>query len=292
MPKGRPAFDRRAAAMKAMQSAITTRAKAQVDQQRPACIYGICERLGIMVRFNDINMEGMYERGARSRIHLSALRPLGRRVYNCAHELGHHVFGHGSTIDELREDPAEAWQNPNEFSADTFAGFILMPTLGLRRSFAVRGWSPETATAAQLFTVGCEYGVGYGTLVTHLSTSMNAISRDRAKMLQRSTPKSLRADILGTHVPEPLIVADRHTASTTIDAEVSTLLLLPPDTRATGNNLIVERDLEIGRLFRATRPGIAQATACEGSWTTFIRVARQSYVGLAQYRHLEDNPDE
>ena len=87
-----------------MQAATATRAKAKLDQASPICIYGLCETLGVTVRFNNINMEGMYQRGLPPRIHLSARRPLPRRVYNCAHELGHHVFGHGSSIDELRED--------------------------------------------------------------------------------------------------------------------------------------------------------------------------------------------
>ena len=91
------------------------------------------------MRFNNINMAGMYQRGLPPRIHLSA-RPLQRRAYNCAHELGHHVFGHGSSIDELREDAkSQPWDDPKEFLADTFAGFILMPIIGLRRAFSVRG---------------------------------------------------------------------------------------------------------------------------------------------------------
>jgi IrrE N-terminal-like domain len=100
----KPSFNRRALATQAMQAALSTRAKVKLDQVSPICIYGVCQSLGIQVRFNNINMEGMYQRGVSPRIHLSARRPLARRAYNCAHELGHHVFGHGSSIDELRED--------------------------------------------------------------------------------------------------------------------------------------------------------------------------------------------
>jgi len=148
----KPTFDRRALANLAMQSAIATRAKAKLDQHSPVCIYGLCATLGVAVRFNNINMEGMYQRAAPARIHLSARRPLARRAYNCAHELGHHVFGHGSSIDELREDAKEhPWEDPKEFLADTFAGFTLMPIMGLRHAFALRGWTPETATPVQMF---------------------------------------------------------------------------------------------------------------------------------------------
>ncbi len=108
-----PSFNRRAPATRAMQAAAATRAKAKLDPVGPICIYGLCETLGVAVRFNNINMEGMYQRGIPPRIHLSARRPLPRRAYNCAHELGHHVFGHGSSIDELREDAkAPPWEDP------------------------------------------------------------------------------------------------------------------------------------------------------------------------------------
>lgn len=293
MRTAKPNFDRRALATRAMQAAFATRAKAKFDQHSPICIYGLCEALGVTVRFNNINMEGMYQRGAPPRIHLSACRPLPRRVYNCAHELGHHVFGHGSSIDELREDAKEhPWEDPKEFLADTFAGFTLMPIIGLRRAFAARGWRPETATATQMFTIACDFSVGYRTLLTHLSVSVNMISLPRAAALKRTTPRALRAGILGALTPEPLIVADRHHSGPTLDAEVKTLLLLPPGTEITGNSLAYERDIADGRLFRAVQPGIVRASTDSGTWAAFIRVAPEAYVGLAQYRHLEDDPDE
>ena len=285
-------FNRRALANQAMRAAIATRAKATLDQHRPICIYGLSETLGVTVRFNDISMEGMYQRGKPPRIHLSALRPLPRRAYNCAHELGHHVLGHGSSIDELQKDAEEqSWKDPKEYLADIFAGFTMMPTIGLRRAFIIRGWTPETATAAQIFTIACDFGVGYRTLVTHLSASVDMISRSRAAALQRITPKTLRADILGAITPEPLIVSDCHSVGKTIDAEEMMFLLLPPGTKTTGGSLVHERDLAAGRLFRAVRPGIARASVDSGTWSAFVRVARESYVGLAKYRHLEDDPD-
>jgi Zn-dependent peptidase ImmA (M78 family) len=287
----KPSFNRRALATQAMQAAAATRAKAKLDQTGPICVYGLCETLGITVRFNKINMEGMYQRGVPPRIHLSARRPLPRRAYNCAHELGHHVFGHGSSIDELREDAkAQPWEDPKEFLADTFAGFTLMPIIGLRRAFSVRGWTPETATPVQMFTIACDFGVGYATLLTHLSAGVNMLSPGRAAALQRVTPKVLRVDVLGAFAPEPLIVADHHRAAPTLDAEVKTLALLPPGTEVAGAGLSFERNLANGRLFRAVSPGIVQAGA--GSWAAFVRIAPEAYVGLAQYRHLEEDPDE
>ena len=77
MRTNKPSFNRRALATQAMQAAIATRAKAKLDQHGPICIYGLSETLGVTVRFNNINMEGMYQRAAPPRIHLSA-RQIGR----------------------------------------------------------------------------------------------------------------------------------------------------------------------------------------------------------------------
>ena len=102
--------------------------------------------------------------------------------------------------------------------------------------------------------------------------------------------------ILGALTPEPLIVADQHRNSPTLDAEVQTLLLLPPGAEVKGGGLAFQRDLAAGRLFRAIKPGIFQASA--GEWAVFVRVAPiqkrepYGYIGLARYRHLEEDPDE
>ena len=63
-------------------------------------------------------------------------------------------------------------------------------------------------------------------------------------------------EILGALTPEQLIVADCHRTAPTLDAEVQTLLLLPPGTEITGGGLTFESDLTAGRLFRAVKPGI------------------------------------
>ena len=56
-----------------------------------------------------------------------------------------------------------------------------------------------------------------------------------------------------------------------MDAEVKTLLILPPGAEVAGDGLAFERDLAAGRLFRAMKPGIFQASA--GDWAVFVRVA-------------------
>lgn len=285
--------NRRSLANQAMLASIKARTSARLDLQSPICIYALCEENGVTVRFNGISMEGMYDKGPKPRIHLSALRPLVRRNFNCAHELGHHLFGHGSTIDELRDEAtASAHEHPNEILANTSASFVLMPTLGIRQAFATRGLSPQSATPEQMYAVACNFGVGYSTLINHLAYAVSTIPRQRAKALLQATPKTIRTGILEEITSEPLVLVDEHWNSATLDAEVGMHILLPGNAQIAGDVVEYQRDLPGGNLYRAVKPGIGRGACPETSWATFIRVSRYQYVGLARYRHLEDSTDE
>jgi Zn-dependent peptidase ImmA (M78 family) len=285
--------NRRALADKAMRAAIAARLKAGKDLISPVCIYAVAEAHGVEVRFTEINMEGMYQRGAPSRIHLSSKRPLPRRTYSCAHELGHHVLGHGSSIDELRENQDERpWDIPDEYSADTFASYMLMPTLALRNAFVVRGLKPDTATPQDLFRIACQFGVGYRSLITHLLWGEHMVGRGRAEELRRHSPKSLRAQILGKLTPQPLVVADTSFAAPCVDLEVGHLLLAPAGAVSEGQAIAPVGSIDSGVLFEAIRPGLARLAVPGSGWATFGRVARKEYVGRAVFRHLEEEGDD
>ncbi len=288
-----PAAAQKSLMMKGMQMSMSVRTKARLDLKSPTCIYSLCEALGVVVRFNDINMEGMYDQKPKPRIHVSALRPLARRNFTCAHELGHHLFGHGSTIDELQDEQSKhSTRPPNEVLADAFASFVLMPTLGLREAFTRRGLDPNMASASDIYAVACNFGVGQATLVNHMAYSIDMITPARRATLGRITPKMIRTELLGEPVSEPLTVADQYWNSPTLDAEEGALLLLPTGVVVDTSILMPERELAKGRLFRTLKPGITRVVIPGTSWATYVRIARSQYIGLARYRHLEDSTDE
>lgn len=285
---------RKSLTMQGMQAAIAARMHAGMDQTSPICVYALSEAHEVTVRFNNItSMEGMYDRSSKPRIHLSAHRPLARRAFTCAHELGHHIFGHGSTIDELREDQSSSTsRHPDEILADAFASFALMPTLGLKEAFAKRKLKPEVATPVQIFSIACNFGVGQATLVNHLAYSVGMISQARRDELGKTTPKMIRTQLIGEVVDEPLVLADEHWNSSTLDIEQGALLLLPNTVVADVAMLTPVRHVDSGRLFRATKCGITRVAIPGSPWATYVRIAKARYVGLARYRHLEDNEDE
>lgn len=284
---------RKALVMQGMQASIAARVKARVDLKSPACIYGLCEAHNVAVRFNDINMEGMYDRSPKPRIHVSVLRPLARRNFTCAHELGHHVFGHGSTIDELREDQANSSESPpNEILADAFASFAMMPTLGLREAFSKRGLDPNVATAVDMYLIACNFGVGQSTLVNHLAYGIGMINQAQRDRLGRITPKMIRTELLGEVIATPLTVADQHWNSPTLDLEQDALVMLPSGVVVDTALLAPVRELAAGRVFRAAKCGITRVAIPGTAWATYVRIARRQYVGLARFRHLEETADE
>jgi hypothetical protein len=284
-------LNRRALGEAALARSMELRFNEGVGFERPICIYDLCERLGIIVRFNDINMEGMYDRIPKPRIHLSAIRPLGRRAFNCAHELGHHLFEQGSTVDEMRRDSSRrVYTDPREFIADVFAGHLLMPMLGVGYAFRARGWDPEKATRGQFYRVACHFGVGYATLVNHLIHGVQEISPSRLGELNKPLSQ-IRREILGYRHDAPLIVADEHWASHHIDLEVGSTLILPDAACVEGDVVSEEQDLFGKCLFRGHRKGVGKVRFGDGV-TIELRVSPYQFVGLAKYRHKRDEEEE
>jgi Zn-dependent peptidase ImmA (M78 family) len=286
-------ISRKELAQEALKKSLEVRRQAKLDVTSPAAIYEICEALGLTVQFIKLSsMEGMYMNKER-RILISSLRPLARRYYTCSHELGHHVFDHGYKIDEL----AKAGQkyDPQEFLVDCFAGFLLMPKLALLNAFTVRGWSPESATPLQVFIISCNFSVGYETIISHMTHTLKMISVNRAAELKKSTPKSIRHELIGNDSSPSLIVADEQWASKTIDVEVGCQILVPKAAEINSQSSIVsitEIAVGYGKVIRAERPGIVRVFCRDSNWAVFIRVSRLNYEGLSEYRHMEDCDDE
>ena len=279
--------DRPALLDQAMRAASRVRQLIGTDQHSPLCIYEACKALGVSVRFNDIDMEGMYQKSGKPQIHLSAKRPLVRRNYNCAHELGHHVFEHGSSIDQLSDRAGlNSRDNPEELLADTFAAHLLIPTIGLRGAFNRRNITPDSVTPLQMYTIACDFGVGYTTLITHMATGLRMISHEKAKELKRRTPKDIRYETLGGIASHSLVIAGPNRNYTKIDAEVGTHILLPKGTVVETGNVIPLGHVKNGNLFLATEPGISNLVS--KNWSAEIRISRHAFVGLAQFRHLEE----
>lgn len=280
-------------ARQANERAAEVRDERGYDFRSPLCIYELCDRMGVKVLFCDnVSMEGCYKALGKPTILLSSLRPLARRAFTAAHELGHHAFGHSSTIDELQEDVESGVFVPEEFLANAFAGFLLMPPIAVKRAFASRRLDPKTVSSEDMYRVSCSLGVGYETLIGHLAYSLKLITPQRAESLAKAKLPQIRERLTGAKSKDHLVIADLQHASPTLDCEVGNVVLLPSGAQADSDQIEPVGDVATGRMFRALRPGLARVSIPGTAWAVIVRVSRYQYAGLAKYRHLEETDGE
>ena len=255
---------------------------------QPVNVFDICMSMDVSVRFIDISMEGMYtsrENYTYPTIILSNQRPLPRRFFTCAHELGHHVFKHGDRIDELSDHEFSS-KREEEILVDVFAAALLMPSIGIQAEFAKRHLKIGMATPTHFYAVASAFGVGYSTFVTNCRIH-NLINPAKEKELLKYSPAKLFKAITGlndkaTHFK----IIDGFSQLPVIDLEVSNYITLPASAKIEGNHLQECTRTTTGTVFVAKRPGIVRSVYANTS--SFIRIQNMNYVGLVENRHLEN----
>ena len=272
---------------------LTTSAKLRkkygYDAFSPVSIFDFCDKAGVPVRFVDIEMEGMYVNvgeGLKPTIIISAFRPFHRKVYTCAHEFGHHHFGHGMTVEKMTTT-TEGY-NEDEFLVDAFASYLLMPPMGLRGAFNKRKVEFSKVTPLDCLKVACYFGVGYSTLINQLNFN-SYITDAQATTLLKNQPKSLKQHILGDKFSNTLFVVDENFSTMPIDVETNSLLLLPEDVEFDDESYMkAVKHLAGGTVYEVIKPGISRLHSEERKWGAFLRIQKFKYVGLTKFRHLQD----
>jgi Zn-dependent peptidase ImmA (M78 family) len=281
-------LNKKTLASDAIVKALQVRKKLNLTHEESVSAIDAAEQLGIEVRLTDLpSMEGMYVTGKRPTIILSSLRPQGRRNFTCAHEMGHHIMGHGEQFDELvKEKSVARSNNPIEFQADCFAAFFLMPKVTVENGLKRRGFSYETLDPMQVFELSGWLGVGYSSLVNHLLYGLEKISRSKANTLLKSKPRDIRRLFLGTLEAPHLVVANESWLGRAIDCEVDDFIVFPKGCVLEGlNRFHTEKDQEV-LLTRAVTPGLARVS--KDTWSSFIRISPARYTGRACYRFEEE----
>lgn len=279
---------------RALGEALRLRRAASMGWASAVCVEDLAERLGLEVRFVDIgSLEGAYVKHRPGPLILiSSLRPAGRRAYTAGHELGHHVFGHGSRWDVS----VEGTTSPNtparsdEFLADVFSGLLLMPPSAVRRAFAIRNLDVDSAGPEDLLRIASWFGVGYSTLVHHLRSGLRILPESRARGLLRTRPKDLRVSMLGSDPGGEMVVVDEQWVDRPVDMQVGDTAQMPPGVRFEGPNALVTHEDHLVVRLCGTAPGVGRVENPTSGWAAFVRVSRKRYVGRSLFRHLED-PD-
>lgn len=283
-------------AREALRKALSLRRKAGVSKSEPICIYDLLEeQFGIEIKFQSIkSMEGMFVlKNDRPIIVLCSERPPGRKAYTCAHEFGHYIFGHGSKLDEYFEDQprVDSHSDPEEWLADRFASFFLMPKYAIEEAFKKRGWNWISCDPFQVYVIAGYLGVGYQTIIQHMRWSLQMLTADQTNKLIRKTPKQIRSSLLGTDKASRLIVVDRFwNNKIAVDLQIGDQVILPAHASVEGKTVKVIGKHELGILVEGQTVGTERVYLNDMSWAANIRVSRKFYVGRSLFRHLED-PD-
>ena len=229
----------------------------------------------------------MYVAGEAPKIFISADRPHGRRNFTCAHELGHHVLGHGQQFDELSvRRKQDRKKDLTELCADAFASYFLMPKTLLDSALKRRAIAYDALTPQDVYALSCWLGVGYTTLIAHLEVGLRTITSPHALRLRKERLPQLRASFIGRPLSNHLHVVDQHWTGAAVDCEAGDVLLVPEGARTEGVLLTVLGSVGRGDLLQITQPGIARIS--NSSWAVFVRASRKRYVGRGRYRFEEE----
>ncbi len=128
-------------------AARATRARAGVGPEAPLCVLGAAEQgLGVGVVLLDLGPDtagALLRRGGRAFAFVHGRQAVVRQRFTLAHELGHHVLGHGEALDSPRTIfPARDF-DPVEAQANAFAAELLAPLTAVRAFAAGRAVTLE-----------------------------------------------------------------------------------------------------------------------------------------------------
>ena len=266
--------------------ALSARQRFGFALDSPCDVYELISKYGLTLRFTNIStLDGLYlNDGLLGSINISALRPSGHQHFTAAHELGHFLLGHGAHLDEKIEDMES--NSTEEAMADTFARHLLMPKRAVLRGFRNLGTTLPTATPEQYYAVASWLGVGYTTLIQHARWTLGLINSAQLHQLTLKTPQQIKRrqvpSISWTGRKELWPLAGWWNGANVhlqIGDVVTGLASPPLDYFDIGDSCAI-----------ATSVGQISATIFGGA-TVNLNIAKTDYVGMYQYRYLEEPLD-
>jgi hypothetical protein len=251
----------------------------------PCDVYETISREGVDLQFVDIpSLEGMYlEEVETERICVCSHRPVGRQHFTAAHELGHHVLGHGTRFDAIVDEFGEATDlTPEEFAADAFARYLLMPPRAVQGAFRERGFDLAHLEPLAVYRAASWLGVGYGTLLNQMLYSLGLLNPSDHKRLSGVSPKSINSKVVPTSANCDVWILDSLWANRRLHAQIGDVII----GLDSGHPTRVLAEVDHGT-YAAQAVGESIFPIAAGGTLT-ICVSKAAYVGFYEYRYLTE----
>lgn len=197
-------MNRKAALAAASMEAQRLHALLNTDYNRPIDVFRIVQEMGIWLVSRPLGsgLFGFYLReGDAAGIVLNASHPEYLQRYTCAHELGHHVLGHRSHLDErddvMGDAPAD---RHDEHAAQMFAGNLLMPIQAVNRVQRRLGISRDRSpTADEVYALSRELDVSFQAAAWQLVSLGRLSTASAARMVRAGSAETKRTMRPGPH---------------------------------------------------------------------------------------------
>jgi Zn-dependent peptidase ImmA (M78 family) len=279
-------MSRRCLALRAVaKKALEFRQATGIKFEEPCDVYETIARHGVDLQFVDIpSLEGMYlEEAEAERICVCSHRPVGRQHFTAAHELGHHVLGHGTSFDAVIDEFGAANDStPDEVAADAFARYLLMPPRAVQGAFRQRGFDLDHLEPLDVYRAACWLGVGYSTLLNQMLYSLGLLTPPDYKRLSKISPKNIRAKLAGAVSDRDVWAVDYPWADRRLHTQLGDIVVgLAP---GRSNHLL--KELQGGKYIANAVGESVFPLAAGGSLT--VSVSRAAYVGFYEYRYLRE----
>lgn len=177
-----------------------------VDKSRPIDIFKIIQEEGVWLMFQRLDtLYGAYLReGETAGILIHSRHPLSLQRFTAAHEFGHHVLKHGTSLDDaVYIERAMTSSSAEEIAADAFAARFLMPLQLINTVLVSMGLprEPGELTDIQAYRLALDMGVSYSAAVNQL-VALKKIRPDVGDLLRKQSPKTIKAKLGRGYSPE------------------------------------------------------------------------------------------
>ncbi|MBT3001079.1 MAG: ImmA/IrrE family metallo-endopeptidase [Candidatus Thiodiazotropha sp. (ex Ctena orbiculata)] len=254
----------------------------------PICPYALCEAMGFDLRFFKVpSFEGMYV-AELNKVLISAERPEGRKRFTYSHEIGHHILGHGTVIDEML---AHGSDNQEEQEADFFASMLLMPSSAVTRILNRYQVSAENLTSIDAYILSKYFGVSYKAFLIHIYSNLHLITYRQYQNLNNAKLPDIRRSISGINTKNQVFKIGSWWDEKSIEMEVGDIIVATASLSIDGPMILKETSTEDLFIYEAIRPGITRVSDGD-EWSFFTKISRYKFQGLYQYKYEEEEEDE